>query len=170
MLLQIMHLRQITKMSLKIFHLVFIAASVLLMLGLSFWSLNAWWTSNSATWLLLTFLAVAGGGMLIIYANRFLQKVRKLGIVSGVITTSLLLPTDVLACTVCLGNTDSMLRSGMNMGILVLLGVTGCMLLGFSTFFIYLARRARLVQTENAVLPVSYAGSKLRIHTKKGSI
>ena len=170
MLLQIMHLRQITEMSLKIFHLVFIAASVLLTLGLSFWSLNAWWTSNSASWLLLTFLAVSGGGLLIIYANRFLQKVRKLGIVSGVITTSLLLPTDVLACTVCLGNTDSMLRSGMNMGILVLLGVTGFMLLGFSIFFMYLARRARLVQTENAVFPVSYAGSKLRIRTQKGSI
>lgn len=157
-------------MSLKIFHLVFIAASVLLTLGLSFWSLNAWWTSNAASWLLLTFLAVAGGGMLIIYANRFLKKVRKLGIVSGVITTSLLLPADVLACTICLGNTDSMLRSGMNMGILVLLGVTGFMLLGFGTFFVYLARRAQLVQTENAVLPVSYTGSKLRIRTQKGSI
>ena len=168
--LQIMHLRQTTKMSLKMFHLVFIAASVLLTLGLSFWSLNAWWTSNSATWLLLTFLAVAGGGLLIVYANRFLRKVRSLGIVSGVITASLLLPADVLACAVCLGNTDSMLRSGMNMGILVLLGVTGFMLLSFGTFFMYLARRARLVQTQNPLLPASQARTKLRTSNQKQSI
>ena len=112
----------------------------------------------------------AGGGLVIVYANRFLRPVRNLGIVSGVITAALLLPADVLACAVCLGNTDSILRSGMNMGILVLLGVTGFMLLSFGTFFMYLARRARLVQTENAVLPASHAGSKLRTRTQKGSI
>jgi hypothetical protein len=55
-------------------------------------------------------------------------------------------PVGLLACPVCFGQSDSPMAKGMNLGILFLLGVTGVVLASFAAFFIYLMRRARLVQ------------------------
>jgi hypothetical protein len=55
-------------------------------------------------------------------------------------------PRALLACPVCFGQNDSPLALGINYGILVLLGFIGSLLLAFATFFIYLMRRARLVE------------------------
>jgi len=55
-------------------------------------------------------------------------------------------PRALLACPVCFGQNDSPLALGINYGILVLLGFIGSLLLAFATFFIYLIRRARLVE------------------------
>ena len=55
-------------------------------------------------------------------------------------------PRVLLACPVCFGQNDSPLALGINYGILVLLGFIGSLLLAFATFFIYLMRRARLVE------------------------
>lgn len=54
------------------------------------------------------------------------------------------LPRVVLACPVCFSASDSPMANGMNMAILVLLGITGGVLVGFATFFVYLMRRARM--------------------------
>ena len=54
-------------------------------------------------------------------------------------------PRAALACPVCFGQNDSPLAWGVNMGILAMLIVTVAVLAGFATFFIYLARRARMV-------------------------
>jgi hypothetical protein len=51
-----------------------------------------------------------------------------------------------LACATCFGRSDSPLAEGMNMGIVVLLGVVLTVLAGFASFFIFLARRAAVVQ------------------------
>lgn len=51
-----------------------------------------------------------------------------------------------LACATCFGRSDSPLAEGMNMGIVVLLGVVLTVLAGFSAFFVFLARRAAAVQ------------------------
>jgi hypothetical protein len=67
------------------------------------------------------------------------------------ITASLgviLLPAPLLACPVCFGQTDSPLARGMSLGILFLLGVTGVVLGSFAAFFVYLIRRARLIDRE----------------------
>jgi len=53
-------------------------------------------------------------------------------------------PRVALACPVCFGQSDSPMAQGVNMGIYVLLGITGGVLAAFATFFIYLIRRARL--------------------------
>jgi hypothetical protein len=53
-------------------------------------------------------------------------------------------PRDAFACAVCFGQSDSPMALGANMGIFLMLGVTGAVLAGFAGFFIYLARRARL--------------------------
>jgi hypothetical protein len=49
------------------------------------------------------------------------------------------------ACATCFGRSDSPLAEGMNMGILVLLGVILSVLAVLATFFIFLARRAAAV-------------------------
>ena len=56
----------------------------------------------------------------------------------------LMAPRAALACPVCFGQNDSPLASAINMGILVMLGVTGAVLVAFASFFIHLIRRARL--------------------------
>ena len=53
-------------------------------------------------------------------------------------------PEPALACPVCFGMLEGPLADGTNKAILVLLGITGCVLTGFATFFIYLVRRARI--------------------------
>ena len=54
------------------------------------------------------------------------------------------MPSLVLACAVCFGQSDSPLAKGTNSGVFFMLGVTVLMLAAFATFFIYLIRRKRL--------------------------
>ena len=58
-------------------------------------------------------------------------------------------PQSVLACATCYGASDSPLAKGMNMGILVLLGLIGSVLVGISACFIHVARNsARLAAAQ----------------------
>ena len=52
-----------------------------------------------------------------------------------------------MACPVCFSALEPSLRESMNLGILVLLGVTVAVLGAFARFFISLARRARDLST-----------------------
>ena len=57
----------------------------------------------------------------------------------------------VIACAVCFGASDSLQFKGMQIGILVLLGFTVCILGAFGAFFLYLRRRQHLMNaTEGA--------------------
>lgn len=60
------------------------------------------------------------------------------------------------ACATCFGRSDSPLAEGMNMGILVLLGVIGVVLVTFASFFVYLARRSAALASA-AVTPAPAA-------------
>ena len=53
-------------------------------------------------------------------------------------------PKVVLACPVCFGALEGPIADGTNKAILVLLGITGAVLTGFASFFIYLIRRSRV--------------------------
>jgi hypothetical protein len=55
-----------------------------------------------------------------------------------------LVPRVALACPVCFGQSDSPLAKGVNMGVLFLLGTITIVLIGFASFMIYLARRAKI--------------------------
>ena len=57
---------------------------------------------------------------------------------------SFAVPRAALACPVCFGQNDSPLASGINLGILAMLILTGGVLVSFAAFFIHLVRRARL--------------------------
>jgi hypothetical protein len=130
-------------MSLRFFHILFIVLSTLMSLVVGVWAIGAYRADGSAAWAALAALAFAGGGGLVVYGNRFLQKMRKLGVVALAAAGTLGLPADLSACAVCLGNTQSLLRDGMNMGILALLGFVVFMIASFGIFFIYLARKAK---------------------------
>jgi hypothetical protein len=151
-------------MSLKFFHILFIALSTLLSLGVGLWAIDTWRADGDAAWLALAVLAFGGGSGLVVYGNRFLQKVRKLGIAGLLVAGSLGLPDKALACAVCIGNSTSSLRSGLGSGILVLLGITGFMLVCFASFFVYLALKARSGGLEPA------KGSALDIPVHEGSM
>lgn len=56
----------------------------------------------------------------------------------------------VQACAVCFGKTDSPLGKGLHWGVLALLGFVFFMLAAFGAFAVYLARRAVIVQAEEA--------------------
>jgi hypothetical protein len=58
----------------------------------------------------------------------------------------------LIACAVCSGASDSLQFKGVQMGILVLLGFTGCMLAAFAAFFLYLRRRGRAFEAPPAAV------------------
>jgi uncharacterized iron-regulated membrane protein len=58
----------------------------------------------------------------------------------------------LIACAVCSGASDSLQFKGAQMGILVLLGVTACMLAAFAAFFMYLRRRLRAFEAPPAAI------------------
>lgn len=66
--------------------------------------------------------------------------------------TALLLaiPRAALACPVCFGQSDSPLAKGVNWGIFAMIGIVGAVLVAFASFFVYLVRRARLVEEGGA--------------------
>ena len=136
-------------MSLKLFHIVFIAVSTLMCLVVGLWAVDAYRADGAATWIALAAFAFGGGAFLVVYGNRFLAKFRKLGIAGLLAAGTLGVPGDVLACAVCLGNTQSSLRDGMNAGILALLGFALFMIVSFAVFFIYLWRKAKSVATSH---------------------
>jgi hypothetical protein len=49
-----------------------------------------------------------------------------------------------MACPVCFGGDDTLMRESLNTGIGVLMGVTAIVLAGFAGFVVMLVRRARL--------------------------
>ena len=55
----------------------------------------------------------------------------------------LLAPDAVMACAVCGGDPEAPMSQGMSMGILTLLIIIGGVLIGFSTFFLFLRYRAK---------------------------
>ena len=61
-------------------------------------------------------------------------------------TVAMAVPRVALACPVCFGASDAPMAYATNMGIVMMLGVVAVMLSGFAAFFIYLNRRARLVE------------------------
>ena len=75
----------------------------------------------------------------------------------GVVVASvlLLIPRAAFACPVCFGQNDSPLALGINYGILAMLGFVVSLWVAFGSFFIYLRRRARLV--EAGALPAGAA-------------
>jgi heme/copper-type cytochrome/quinol oxidase subunit 2 len=70
-------------------------------------------------------------------------------------------PRVALACPVCFGQNDSPMAQATNAGVMAMLVVIVGVLVGFASFFVYLARRARLAATaETASAGASFAASR----------
>jgi hypothetical protein len=77
----------------------------------------------------------------------------------AVLTAAILgAPRAALACPVCFGQNDSPLAWAVNVGVFVMLGFVAAVLGAFATFFVYLARRARLAENAAAGGVPSSAG------------
>jgi hypothetical protein len=57
------------------------------------------------------------------------------------------------ACPVCYGSTDASTIAGVNLAIFALLGVTGSVLAGFASFFLYIRKRSRMALGGSADVP-----------------
>jgi len=63
-------------MSLKAFHIVFIALSILLAFGFGVWELKGYLDSDDAEGLIVGIVSVVIGVLLILYGIRFLKKLK----------------------------------------------------------------------------------------------
>ena len=76
-----------------------------------------------------------------------------------IIVLLLAAPRAALACPVCFGQSDSPLAWGVNMGVFLMLAVTGGVLAAFAAFFIHLVRRARLAGQSQDVVRAAQEGT-----------
>ena len=63
-------------MSLKAFHIVFVVASVILVLGLGAWSLEQYRETGAGAYLAGTALAAVSAAALLVYGRYFLRKLK----------------------------------------------------------------------------------------------
>jgi hypothetical protein len=63
----------------------------------------------------------------------------------GIVVVSFFVMEPARACPVCYGVTDASTIAGVNFAILALLGVTGSVLAGFASFFLYIRKRSRMM-------------------------
>ena len=68
--------------------------------------------------------------------------------VASIIGLVLILPKIAAACPSCYGAAKSPMIDGMNMAILGMLGVTGIVLFGVSSFFFMVMKRARVLREQ----------------------
>jgi len=68
-------------------------------------------------------------------------------------------PHLVEACAVCYGDVDSGMTTGMNNGILVLLGVIAAVQVAFVALFVSIRQRARQLQQQRDRLQVIQGGA-----------
>lgn len=66
-------------MSLKAFHIVFIATSALLAVGFGVWEIMAFAASGNLVQLLIGIVSFAAAGGLVVYGVRFLKKLKHIG-------------------------------------------------------------------------------------------
>ena len=129
-------------MSLRAFHLVFIALSVVLAAFVAAWAIGQYRMNHEMTYAVTAVAALLLSAGLVVYGAKFQRKTRHL------VTVLLILavPRAAFACPVCFGNSDAPMAKAMNDGILLMLVVVGFMLAAFGAFFITLIRRASLAE------------------------
>ena len=129
-------------MSLRAFHLVFIALSVVLAAFVAAWAMGQYRLGHETIYAVTGVVALLTSAGLMAYGVRFQRKTRHL----VAVLIMLAVPRAALACPVCFGQSDAPMARAMNQGILLMLVVVGCVLAAFATFFISLVRRARMAE------------------------
>src|SRR3989442_1406070 len=131
--------RSAALMSLRAFHLLFIAVSVVLAAFFAAWATHQYHVEHEIAYALAGLGSVAVAAALIVYGAAFQRKTKHLLVLLMVVAA----PRAAFACPVCFGQSDSPMASAANLSILVMLIITVSVLAGFASFFIVLVRRAR---------------------------
>jgi len=126
-------------MSLRGFHLLFIAASTLLALLLA----GYWWRSGVPAGSAVAVLVAAG---LVVYGVWFRRKAKTLVTAAAL---WMLASQAAQACDSCYGKAEGSMIDGARMGVLLLVLVTMGVQVGFVAFFFHLRRRAKLAAEDS---------------------
>lgn len=126
-------------MSLRGFHLLFIAASTLLALLLA----GYWWKSGVPAGSAVAALAAVG---LVVYGVWFRRKAKTLVTAAAL---WMLAAQAAQACDSCYGKAEGSMIDGARMGVLLLVLVTMGVQVGFVAFFFHLRRRAKLAAEDS---------------------
>ena len=126
-------------MSLRAFHLLFIAVSVVLAAFFAAWATHQYRVQHDIAYALAGLGSVGVAAALIVYGAAFQRKTKHLLVLLTVVAA----PRTAFACPVCFGQSDSPMASAANLSILVMLIITVGVLAAFASFFIVLVRRAR---------------------------
>ena len=126
-------------MTLRGFHLLFIAASTLLALLLA----GYWWRSGVPAGSAAAVLVAVG---LVAYGVWFRRKAKTLVTVA---TLWMRASQAARACESCYGKAEGSMIDGARMGVLLLVLVTMGVQVGFVAFFFHLRRRAKLAAEDS---------------------
>lgn len=138
-------------MSLRAFHLFFIAVSTLLSLFLIGWGVVDYRATGASIGIVLAIAGVVGLLLLVGYFRWFQRKnLGKLSTVLGLVTAGVLHLSTIpfaQACSVCYNDPDSPLTKGAITGVLVLFGVIVTVLGLILTLALSWIKRARTLST-----------------------
>jgi hypothetical protein len=134
-------------MSLRAFHLFFIALSVVLAAFVAAWATSEYRARHELAYAIGALASIVAAGGLIAYGAAFQRKTKHLLAVVMVLAV----PRAAFACPVCFGQSDSPMASAANLSILVMLVITVAMLGAFASFFVYLIRRARAAEASRYI-------------------
>lgn len=145
-------------MSLKSFHLFFIAAATLLAGGFAGWAINQYSYSHETRLLVMGIASLVVAAALVVYLPWFLRKYRDLSFlaIAALIAAGLSAPRSAWACAVCVGNPASPMVKSANAGILFLLVVIGSVLTGFVGLFAFWWLRTRALKHQQNTPGSSY--------------
>jgi len=141
-------------MNLKTFHIVFVTISTLMSFGFGGWCWHYAETNQSSGFRMLAAASFGAGVALIVYGFWFWKKINAQPPggpgKGGALMLALMLwfasqqPAD--ACTVCYGEAEGPMIDAARAGVWLLFGLVAAVQVGFVAFFVYLWRRARLME------------------------
>lgn len=131
-------------MSLKTFHIVFIAVSATLSLLMLIWGIQGYRASGDGTSLGVGIAGLVGLSALLPYGRWFRNKYRKIaGAIAAVFAGQAAVLPSAWACSVCFGDPNSEMTKGLKAGIILLVFIIAGVLAGIASIGIAWARRAK---------------------------
>lgn len=128
-------------MSLKYFHIFFIAIASLLAFYFSYWCLESYATGEKG-YLAYGVLSFTVGIGLILYGRSVFKKFKDVGFFT-VLGFALLMGSDAVACSTCYGDPDHPVSKALTASVLFLLGTIALVLIGFLALIIHYNVRSR---------------------------
>jgi hypothetical protein len=136
-------------MSLRTFHIVFVACSVIMCFGAGAWGVQEYLGHGEVPALVGGVLSLASGVALIYYGMKVWRKLRALNRFGASVMLNVFLLCNIVltvqqanACPSCYGDPDSSAAAGLNAAVVFLVGVTGSVFAAFGAFFLRLRRGA----------------------------